>query len=157
MKYLKTYTDRHGRQRHYIRRKGYREQPITAVVGSREFQEQYDQAIASLPPPPEPRQMTAQIPPRWDGVNQGVYFVEAAGLIKIGFSNSLKRRLIDLQIGSPVVITLLHVEPGSQVTERKLHAKFAAYRQHGEWFQRSKEIEEFIGLSERTESGSVSP
>lgn len=54
--------------------------------------------------------------------------------VKIGVSNEPEARLEDLRTGSPVVLHLLWKTPGGQALESALHAYFAAYRTHGEWF-----------------------
>ncbi|MEV4441331.1 GIY-YIG nuclease family protein [Streptomyces sp. NPDC049577] len=58
----------------------------------------------------------------------------AARAVKIGVSNDPRARLADLQVGSPVPLLLLWKTPGGQGLESALHAYFAPYRTHGEWF-----------------------
>jgi hypothetical protein len=66
-----------------------------------------------------------------------VYFIGAyRGLIKIGVARDVRARLRTLQTGSGVPLTLLTAVPGSFALERHYHARFAAYRRHGEWFER---------------------
>jgi hypothetical protein len=65
-----------------------------------------------------------------------VYFIQAGqdGPIKIGVAADPLLRLDDLQVGSPVALTLLAAIPGGAVHERQLHARFAEGRIRGEWF-----------------------
>ena len=70
----------------------------------------------------------------------GVYFILAGDRIKIGYSQDPRKRLLDMQVGSPVELTLLHViscptRSHQRLVERQLHEKFAALRVHGEWFR----------------------
>lgn len=66
-----------------------------------------------------------------------VYFVraEVTGLVKIGFTQGdPAARMADLQVGSPVRLTLLGAVPGDRSDEQALHRRFAHARSHGEWF-----------------------
>ena len=58
------------------------------------------------------------------------------GRVKIGHTNNHpSERLAQLQTGSPTQLRLAYFTEGNQATERILHAYFAAYRVHGEWFE----------------------
>ena len=59
IKYLQRYIDRHGRERIYVRRKGRKNVPIKARLGSPEFWAEYQAAIAAAP---EPAQDPAMAP-----------------------------------------------------------------------------------------------
>ncbi|MEP1380944.1 MAG: GIY-YIG nuclease family protein [Paracoccaceae bacterium] len=69
-----------------------------------------------------------------------VYFVANGELqlcpIKIGRTNSLKRRMSELQTGNPVQLRLLgYIETGDEASlEAKLHREFRRKRGSGEWF-----------------------
>ena len=78
--------------------------------------------------------------------NEGVYFILArdVGYVKIGFSTNIKRRLSDLQVGSPYAFILLAVAEGDQVREKELHERFQKYRLSGEWFAYSEELRNFV-------------
>jgi hypothetical protein len=71
-----------------------------------------------------------------------VYFVGGeAGPVKIGFTQQpMKARLVCIQNGSPVKLHVLATTPGFKQLERIYHKQFAAYRLHGEWFERSPEL-----------------
>jgi hypothetical protein len=77
-----------------------------------------------------------------------VYFVRAtvSGLIKIGVSESARRRFNDLRTASPELLELLGVivceERG--LLEKRLHAQFEAARAHGEWFRPVPELLDYI-------------
>jgi hypothetical protein len=79
--------------------------------------------------------------PRNKGI---VYFIgcDAISRVKIGFAgDSIKRRMKELQCGSPVELSLLATAEGGLLQEQIYHLQFAEYRLHGEWFERSPEIE----------------
>jgi excisionase family DNA binding protein len=68
-----------------------------------------------------------------------VYFIQAEmpeGLIKIGATSNFPARFSGLVGGSPCPLNLLGIQLTERagVLERKLHAKFASAREHGEWF-----------------------
>lgn len=80
------------------------------------------------------------------GATMWVYFIQAgdSGPIKIGSSNSPTTRLSELQIGSALDLRLLRQLPGTADDERALHARFAAHRIRGEWFEPSPEVLEEV-------------
>src|SRR5262249_48854747 len=49
LKFVKAYVDRHGKPRHYLRRKGHRDVVLPGLVGSEEFLEAYSKALADTP------------------------------------------------------------------------------------------------------------
>lgn len=75
--------------------------------------------------------------------NCGIYFVRGVRLsdmVKIGQSISCKKRLAELQTGSPDKLYIEHVVPIEDKIrlkeyEDKLHAWFDKWRLHYEWFQ----------------------
>lgn len=68
-----------------------------------------------------------------------IYFIQAesGGLVKIGWATCPKTRMAHMQAHGPLKLVLLHSEPGNGKEEAELHRKFAAGRQHGEWFSPS--------------------
>jgi len=54
--------------------------------------------------------------------------------VKIGVARDVDARVAELQTGSPVPLHLIWKTRGGGVLERDLHARFAPYRIHGEWF-----------------------
>ena len=76
-----------------------------------------------------------------DYPHYGVYAIGAPvyRAVKIGYG-VVKSRLKDLQIGSPAVLRVLSVAPGSKETEAMLHEKFFEYRIRGEWYLWKDEI-----------------
>lgn len=75
-----------------------------------------------------------------------VYFIQAVqlGLVKIGFSSNVPKRLLSLKTGCPDDLVILKIIPGGQEIERVLHKKFADIRVKGEWFSPSDELMSFI-------------
>lgn len=76
-----------------------------------------------------------------------VYFVEGAGLIKIGFAVSPLARFAAMLTVSPVPLSLLASMPGGQTMENALHKRFAASRSHGEWFRNAPELDAVISAA----------
>jgi hypothetical protein len=88
-----------------------------------------------------------------------VYFVQAAttGLIKIGCTGNVKKRLLELQAMNSEVLTLLGCRPGSLEEEAFLHERFADLRRHGEWFKPATELLAFIRENAFVPTGPASP
>jgi hypothetical protein len=68
-----------------------------------------------------------------------IYFVQGAGLTKIGYADSPLRRLRHLQGASPAPLTLARVLDGSKHDEVRLHRLFADVHSHAEWFRLTRE------------------
>jgi hypothetical protein len=75
-----------------------------------------------------------------------VYFIkgETTGLIKIGRSLKVSQRLIELQVGSPDILTVLAVLV-DEGNDGPFHRRFEADNDHGEWFRPSETLMAFIG------------
>jgi hypothetical protein len=76
-----------------------------------------------------------------------VYFVQATsrvGPIKIGKAEEPLSRLAELQQGSPIELCILATTAGGLKLERALHARFAEFRIHGEWFQPAPVLLDYI-------------
>lgn len=82
--------------------------------------------------------------PTTDADLRYVYFIEAVGLnrVKIGIAKDPRRRLGDLQVGSPVILRLMSVflvdEPAEW--ERGFHRRYADHHVTGEWYNMSKDL-----------------
>ena len=76
-----------------------------------------------------------------EDLNQHIYIIKAGGLIKIGFSRNVRRRLRQYTPGTEV----LAVAPGSPSIEKYLHRKFAHLLDSGrEWFKDSEPIRTLV-------------
>lgn len=71
-----------------------------------------------------------------------IYFIQRgdAGPVKIGFTNDIRKRLRGLQTGHDTRLILRRAFDGSEVDERKLHARFVGSRLQGEWFAPTADI-----------------
>lgn len=70
-------------------------------------------------------------------VGEVVYVIGSAtgnGLVKVGRTNDVRKRLTYLQTGSPAVLEVLWTTPGGSRLEAYLHDALSAHRKHGEWF-----------------------
>jgi len=89
--------------------------------------------------PPAPR---AKVDPKhavgW------VYFAEAGGMIKIGHSRRLAKRMQVLRSSNPAGAKLLGVIPADSSSEGGIHERFQHLRQNGEWFSDAPDLREFI-------------
>lgn len=75
----------------------------------------------------------------------GVYVVGFADYVKIGCSANAIDRIEQLQEYAPAPLIVYRIIEGhGRKTERELHAKYAAYRTRGEWFQKDGELKRWI-------------
>lgn len=76
-----------------------------------------------------------------------IYFFqgEITHRIKIGFTTRfIHSRMAALQTGSPDKLVFLGAHPGNERTEYELHEKFRKVYSHGEWFNESEELIQYI-------------
>lgn len=75
-----------------------------------------------------------------------VYFVQSrlGGPIKIGLTTQLNQRLKQLQNESPIPLDIVGALHGDEQVESAIHERFRKLQLHGEWFEPSKELVEFI-------------
>ena len=77
-----------------------------------------------------------------------IYFVMADnGLVKIGRTKNIERRMDELTFTSPIGMTLLSYFATTDYikAEMRMHHKYRAKRKHGEWFALDvKDIEKII-------------
>ena len=74
----------------------------------------------------------------------GVYFVQCADRIKIGWSSNIASRLSD-DTFCPYPLILLAWIPGAPVVqEREIHRIFSELRTHREWFRAESPLTDFI-------------
>lgn len=80
-----------------------------------------------------------------------VYFIEGAGLIKIGYTSadSPEERLADLQTSSPFVLRVLAFAPGDAAIESNLHQRFAESNAHREWFHPHRDLLRMIAYVQK--------
>ena len=80
------------------------------------------------------------------GITDGfIYFIQSENdLIKIGWTENIKKRINNLQTNSPFILNMLYFFKGTIEQEGNLHKKFEKYKHHNEWFQTNKEILTYI-------------
>lgn len=145
MKYVSSYLDRHGKQRWRFRKTGCKPQMFKAACGTAEFAREYEAYLQtpSVPPEPLPELPTLSLTRQLRGDLKGgyVYFIEAEnGLIKIGYSASVRERFKKLSTAVPMQLTVLGLCPAEPHVERELHERFSGQRAMGEWFRPSPEL-----------------
>lgn len=84
------------------------------------------------------------------------YFIESKGLIKVGKTTDIHRRLKQYRLHNPYV-KLLYVHDGD--IEKKIHKLLADYKVQGEWFDLPKYLVEDVihFLSVCSSMDSISP
>jgi hypothetical protein len=67
---------------------------------------------------------------------QNLYIIGRGSFVKIGIAVNVRKRLAMLQTSSPVRLLLLKEWSceNARVTERRLHERFAKFKESGEWF-----------------------
>lgn len=77
-----------------------------------------------------------------------LYFISnGIGHVKIGRSAKPEKRLAELQTASPTKLELLFVGKNKGLLEKKMHEAFAELALHGEWYQLTERIEDFIAFA----------
>jgi len=89
-----------------------------------------------VPGPDDPEKTETQV---W-----WTYFVRLgpSGLIKIGKTTNVERRIAIIQTSAPAKLVLLKAIPRNVETE--CHRRFKSIKSHGEWFKAKPELLEFI-------------
>ena len=79
-----------------------------------------------------------------------VYLIRsgADGLVKIGFSDTVHKRISQMQVGSPDRLTILRILDGGRELEAALHAWFKPNRVRGEWFTFSEDMLSDLGAAD---------
>lgn len=75
-----------------------------------------------------------------------VYFIQAehGGPVKIGYSESIGKRLEQLQTSSPYRLRVIGRMRGGRTREKELHERFEHSRLNGEWFDLTDELQQLI-------------
>lgn len=75
-----------------------------------------------------------------------VYFIAAvdAGMIKIGKTRDMKKRMATLRTMSPVGLEVVCTIAYDDSLEKRIHEHLKEYRAHGEWFYADKPVLDFI-------------
>ena len=78
-----------------------------------------------------------------------VYFIRnrASGLVKIGLTNNLARRLTEIQMHGGAEVEALGYVQGSYALERELHHRWRSHRVLGEWFHPTPDLMAWAAMS----------
>lgn len=154
-KHVETFKDRYGKQRFYFRplknvRRIALPDPGKNRNASAEFVLAYNAALettgADCLPLSEnvmPRRLVKAKVEKKKKVGK-IYVIQFSNWVKIGYSVSISQRMPALQTAIPEKIKFVASFPGTVKTERELHARFAKYREQGEWFRREGELDWWI-------------
>jgi hypothetical protein len=138
-KHVYAVKDRHGKIRYRFIRKNMASAYLRGEPGSPQFMATYDAWRSGNPPAKVERPLR-----KFRGIDV-VYFVGPMnGLVKIGTTNDLERRLSRLQTGSGQKLLVWAVTKGGLALEAKYHRRFAASRAIGEWFERTAALQSEI-------------
>lgn len=91
-----------------------------------------------------PNKITADDASDDESAGRYVYFIEGAGMIKIGIANNVSSRFNSIRTMSPVPLNLIGFISGNIALEAQLHSRFHQYRRHGEWFVDCQEIRSYL-------------
>jgi hypothetical protein len=73
-----------------------------------------------------------------------IYFIVCGDYIKIGYSDNPEKRLVQMQTGSPIDMSLALKIEGTRATEQEMHSRFSRLRVRGEWFHFDEELRDFV-------------
>jgi hypothetical protein len=135
--YVKSYKDRTGKMRYYLRRPGCKDIALSGAPGSREFAQSYASATTA---PKLPKK--ARLTPPKEG---SVYYLRHGERIKIGFTIDWGRRQKAYRTHNSEDLELLAIRPGFRRDETHAHREFKQYRiGDTEWFHPGPELLEHI-------------
>jgi hypothetical protein len=77
-----------------------------------------------------------------------IYFVGCQDMVKIGYTIDIEKRFVAMLTSSPLPLSLLASMPGGPQAEAELHERFRALWRHGEWYQRTPDIDAVIAAAE---------
>lgn len=69
-----------------------------------------------------------------------IYVLRSDNLVKIGFSNDLRKRVQAIISTIPIAVEFVGHMPGGREVEAHLHSRFQAHRFSGEWFVETPEM-----------------
>ena len=73
-----------------------------------------------------------------------IYFLGAGRFVKIGFTDNLKLRMSEIQVGCPYKMKLLAYCEGGFDEEYRFQDMAAYYRYRGEWFRLSGQLRDWL-------------
>ncbi len=73
-----------------------------------------------------------------------IYFLQCKNYIKIGRTNNILKRMVEIQCFNPFPLKLLLVFEGGSKQEASLHTRFGKDRIKGEWFLLSPHLKRYI-------------
>lgn len=73
-----------------------------------------------------------------------IYFLQAGPFVKIGYTNGIRTRLNDLQVGCPYKQQLLATLDGDERLELKIHDLAEDYHARAEWFHHKGNLKRWI-------------
>jgi hypothetical protein len=117
------------------------------ALGYDTFEEYCEREIVEQLPAEHQAAARRLVDPSERGSRRSIYFVQpaAGGLIKIGIASNVAARLSGMQTGSPVELRVIGVIAGvDQSFEAELHERYASARRHGEWFEPTAELLDYI-------------
>jgi hypothetical protein len=84
---------------------------------------------------------------RYPDARRIIYLIKPIGLdgpVKVGITTNVPKRLLALNCMSPLPLEVLLAFEGNAKLERCLHAYFDDSHSHGEWFNWSERMKEFV-------------
>jgi hypothetical protein len=133
LRHIHSFRDRHGRMRHYFRRRGEKAIPLQGIPGSAEFMAAYQTALAVKPPPPPPLDIGAcRTEPGTIDALIVVYYRSAAWNALDPETRKTRRRYIEkfrVQNGKKRVATL------TQEVIEKMMSQIPAVGTRRHWFK----------------------
>lgn len=148
LKYVSTFVDRHGVKRHRFRKTGLPSYYFANRFGSFDFMTEYRKClrgeISTKKKKPRPRGTISTVE---TGIYDRIYIIgHETGPVKIGYTTNIEKRLQAIQTGYPYKLEIIASFRGGLREESIIHRRYSRSRLHGEWFERTQDIKEFIDL-----------
>lgn len=73
-----------------------------------------------------------------------IYFIQCNKAVKIGFTNNISRRLLELQAANPCKLCILGIMDGGKDLERLIHRYLYKFKIRHEWYRLNEQVKDFI-------------
>lgn len=124
------------------------ENPEDGISVLHAYSDEYKAMLPAVSVVPAPYEIILdRLPPDDSNKCWGTIYIwvgQLSGLVKVGYSLTPRRRLIQAQSGSGETIIFIDKIDGGRDVEHHIHQELKPYRHHGEWYHPCAEVIRWI-------------